>query len=118
MDSGGGRIYSMHETLCTVADMGVSGDRGAGRCMYVCARDGMHVWYVSTILASLTSFVAAMSAPFSKSREQMSLRPIAAALCNAVSPAYNNRETETERDRSCQGHTEEDGHGAGAGRVR
>ena len=27
--------YSMHETLCTVVDMGVSGHRGAGRCMYV-----------------------------------------------------------------------------------
>ena len=39
MDSGGGRIYSMHETLCTVADMGVSGHRGAGRCMYVHGKD-------------------------------------------------------------------------------
>ena len=57
-----------------------------------------------------------MSAPFSKSREQVSLWPLKAALCNAVSPIYNNRETETERDRSGQGHTEEDGHGAGAGR--
>ena len=35
MDSGGGRIYSKYETLCTVADRGVSGHRGAGRCMYV-----------------------------------------------------------------------------------
>ena len=61
-------------------------------------------------------FVAAMSAPFSKSREQMALWPLWAALCNAVEPPYNNRETETERDRSGQGHTEEDGHGAGAGR--
>jgi hypothetical protein len=33
--SGEGKIYSMHETLCTVVDMGVSGHRGAGRCMYV-----------------------------------------------------------------------------------
>ncbi len=61
-------------------------------------------------------FLAAMSAPFSKSREQMSLWPLQAASCNAVSPFYNNRETDTERDRSGQGHTEEDGHGAGAGR--
>ncbi len=84
--------------------------------MYVCARDGMHVRYVSTILASLTVVLAAMSAPFSKSREQISLWPLRAALCNAVLPSYNNRETETERDKAGQGHTEEDGHGAGAGR--
>ena len=33
MDSGGaGRIYSLHETLCTVIDIEVSGLRGAGRC--------------------------------------------------------------------------------------
>ena len=25
----------MHESLCTVTDRGVSGHRGAGRCMYV-----------------------------------------------------------------------------------
>ena len=31
MDSGGGRIYSKYETLCTVADRGLSGHRGAGR---------------------------------------------------------------------------------------
>ena len=30
MDSGGGKIYSMHETLCTVVDRGVLGHRGAG----------------------------------------------------------------------------------------
>jgi len=86
--------------------------------MYVCPRDDMHVCYISTILASLTVVLAAMSAPFSKSREQMSLWPKLAALCNAVWPSYNNRETQTERDRSGQGHAEEDGHGAGAGRVR
>ena len=57
-----------------------------------------------------------MSAPFSKSREQMSLWPLQAASCNAVQSAYNNRETETERDRSGQGHTEENGHGAREGR--
>jgi hypothetical protein len=55
-----------------------------------------------------------MSAPFSKSREQMNSWPSQAAQCNAVRPFYNNRETETER--SDQGHAEEDGHGAGAGR--
>ncbi len=32
MDSGAGKIYSMHKTLCTVAERGVS---GAERCMYV-----------------------------------------------------------------------------------
>ena len=61
----------MHETLCTV-----TGGRG-GVCMYVCARDGMHVWLIS-ISASLTSFVAAMSAPFCNSREQISLWPFQA----------------------------------------
>ena len=35
MDSGTGRIYTLNETLCTVADKGLSGHRGAGRCMYV-----------------------------------------------------------------------------------
>ena len=67
-------------------------------------------------LLSLTPSVAAMSAPFSKSREQILLRPLPAARCNAVTPFYNNREAETERDRSGQGHTEKDGHDAGAGR--
>jgi hypothetical protein len=57
-----------------------------------------------------------MSAPFSKSREQVSLWPFWAARCNAAKPPYNNRETETERDRSGQGRAEEEGHGAGAGR--
>ena len=49
-----------------------------------------------------------------------------AALCNAVLPYYNNRESETERDRSGQGHTGEEIHlaryghteeGSGADRV-
>ncbi len=44
MDSGAEIIYSMYETLCTVADMGVAGHR-----VYVCARVGMHVRYISTI---------------------------------------------------------------------
>jgi hypothetical protein len=35
VDGGAGRIYSMHKTLFTVADKGLSGHRGAGRCMYV-----------------------------------------------------------------------------------
>ena len=35
----GGRIYSMHETLCTVADKRVSGQRVAGRCIYVHEND-------------------------------------------------------------------------------
>jgi hypothetical protein len=39
VDNGAGRIYSMHETLCTVADKGVLGHRGAGRCMYVHEND-------------------------------------------------------------------------------
>ena len=39
VDSRGGRIYSLHKTLCTVADMGVSDHRGAGRCMYVHGND-------------------------------------------------------------------------------
>jgi hypothetical protein len=59
-----------------------------------------------------------MSAPFSKSREQMFLWPKLAALCNAVVPNNNNRETETETDRSGQGHTKEDGHDTGAGYGR
>ena len=42
-DSGGGRIYSMDETLCTVADKGLSGHRGAGRCMYVQENDECEV---------------------------------------------------------------------------
>ena len=54
------------------------------------------VRYISTLSASLTSFIAAMSVPFSKSREQMSLWPLQAARCNAVSACYNNRETETD----------------------
>jgi hypothetical protein len=63
--------------------------------VYVCARCA--VYTESTLSASLTSFIAAMSVPFSKSREQMSLWPLQAARCNAVSPCYNNRETETDR---------------------
>ena len=43
MDSGGGRIYSMYETLCTVADMG--GHRGAGRCMYMHGNENLSMLY-------------------------------------------------------------------------
>ena len=50
MDSGGGRIYSKYETLCTVADRGVSGHRGAGRCMYVHGKDECDVlWQMITM---------------------------------------------------------------------
>jgi hypothetical protein len=74
---GEGEYLSKYETLCMVADRGVSGHRGAGRCMYV---HGMACMCgISTISASLTSFLAAISAPFSKSREQMSLWPFQAA---------------------------------------
>ena len=59
--------------------------------MYVCAWDDMHVRYISSILASLTWSIAAMSAPFSKSREQVSLWPLKAALCNAVWPIYKTQ---------------------------
>ena len=31
----------MQKTLCAVTDMGVSGHRGAGRCMYVLMRCSM-----------------------------------------------------------------------------
>jgi hypothetical protein len=36
---GQGKYLSKYETLCTVADMGVLGHRGAGRCMYVHGKD-------------------------------------------------------------------------------
>ena len=38
---GEGEYLSKYETLCTVADMAV----------YVCARDGMHVRYISTTVS-------------------------------------------------------------------
>ena len=47
VDSGAGRIYSMHKTLCTVADMGMSGHRGGE--VYICARDDIHGCNISTI---------------------------------------------------------------------
>ena len=40
--------YSMHETLCTVVDRGGGRSQWGGE-VYVCARDGMHVRYISTI---------------------------------------------------------------------
>ena len=53
--------------------------------------------------ASLTLFLAAMSAPCCRRSAQVSVRPLPAARCRAVDSYYNNRETETERDRSGQG---------------
>ena len=65
------------ETLCTSASWDM---RGAGKCMYVCE-------YVHTIrcmgcgicislsAASLTLLLAAMSAPFSRRREQVPVSP-------------------------------------------
>ena len=38
---GEGEYYSMHETLCTLANKGLWGRGGVG--------NGMHVWYVSSI---------------------------------------------------------------------
>ena len=44
MDSGGGKIYSMHKLLCMVANMGVSGHREAGRCMNVYGNDECNIF--------------------------------------------------------------------------
>ena len=66
------RIYSKYETLCTVGGRKGSVRSPGGGEVYVSARDGMHVRYISTISASLTRFLTAMSAPFFKSREQIS----------------------------------------------
>ena len=68
--------------------------------MYVC--EYMHtIRYmgcgicISLSAASLTLFLAAMSAPFSRRREHIAVRPLAAARCRAILPSYNNRETKT-----------------------
>jgi len=58
--------------------------------------------------ASLTPSFAVMSAPILRRSATVSVWPLRAAKCNAVFPNYNNRETETERDRSGQGHTGEE----------
>ena len=58
--------------------------------------------------ASLTSFLAVMSAPILRRSATVSVWPLAAAQINAVNPFYNNRETEIEKDRSGQGHTGEE----------
>jgi hypothetical protein len=60
--------------------------------------------------ASLTLSLAVMSAPILRRSATVSVWPKKAAACNAVNPNYNNRETETERDRSGQGHTGEEIH--------
>ena len=60
--------------------------------------------------ASLTLSFAVMSAPILRRSAAILVWPPRAALCNAVDPYYNNRETETERDRSGQGHTGEEIH--------
>jgi hypothetical protein len=82
-------------------------------CMYVhTIVDGMacmcsiYLYYP----ASLTLSFAVMSAPILRRSATVSVWPSAAALCTAVHPFYNNRETETERDRSGQGHTGEEIH--------
>ena len=39
-------MESMHETLCTVADKGLSGPRGAGRCiMYMHGNENLSMLY-------------------------------------------------------------------------
>ncbi len=94
----------------------MSRHRGAGRGMYVCMYvhtivDGMacmcsiYLYYP----ASLTLFLAVMSAPFCRRSEQIAVWPLKAAQWRAVHPNYNNRETEgqRERDRSDQRHTGE-----------
>ncbi len=60
---------------------------------------------ISLSLASLTLVLAVRSAPRSNKRPQMAVWPFLAAKCSAVWSVYHNRETETERDRSGQGHT-------------
>ena len=60
--------------------------------------------------ASLTLFLAVMSAPILRRSATLSVWPLPAAKYNAVFPSYNNRETETERDRSGQGHTGDEIH--------
>ena len=71
----------MYETLCTIADMGVE----VYVYVYVYVWDGIQVRYMS-ISASLTLFLAVMSAPFSRSRQHKELWPLPDALCNAVEP--------------------------------
>jgi hypothetical protein len=59
--------------------------------------------------ASLTLFLAVMSAPCWRRSEQIAVWPLLAAVWRAVHSNYNNRETERqrERDRSDQRHTGE-----------
>ena len=60
---------------------------------------------ISLSLASLTPFLAVRSAPRSNKRPHVAVWPLYAAIWSAVRLSYHNRETETERDRSGQGHT-------------
>ena len=64
-------------------------------CM--CIRYDVWVAVLYSSPASLTLVSAAMSAPFSIRREHVGVWPHAAAICKAVQPPYNNRETETDR---------------------
>ena len=71
-------------------------------CMYVhTIVDGMacmcsiYLYYP----ASLTLFLAVMSAPCCRRSEQVAVSPLPAAQWRAVHSAYNNRETERQRDK-------------------
>ena len=55
--------------------------------MYVYVWNETYVCAVS-ICGSLTLFVAVMSAPLSRRKEQVAVWPILAAMCNAVQPSY------------------------------
>jgi hypothetical protein len=56
----------------------------------------MHVLYYP---ASLTSSLTVVSAPFWRRSEQVAAWPLKAATWRAVSPPYNNREAERQRER-------------------
>jgi len=103
--------------------------QGLGRGMYVCmyVRRYVHTMYgmqcgiYLLISASLTLSLAARSAPFSSSSEQVAVWPLEAALWRGVDPYYNNRETETETDRSGQirdTQEQQEGQSQEAGQVR
>ncbi len=60
---------------------------------------------ISLSLTLFTMSFAVRSAPLSNRRPHIVAWPFIAARWSAVLPYYHNRETETERDRSGQGHT-------------